>query len=69
MHFIPVIFTETATTGLTQILTDATTVYTKVLGWVGQTIDVIVAEPLLMVTFSITLGGVGISMLSRLIRR
>lgn len=67
MNFL--ILSGTSTTGLTQILTDATEVYTKVLAWVGQTIDVIVAEPLLMVTFSITLGGVGISMLSRLIRR
>lgn len=63
------LFTVTPTVGLPQILEDSETVYTKVLEWVGDTIDVIVAEPILMITFCLMIGGTAIGIFSRLARR
>lgn len=51
------------------ILSSIGQVFTSAVGWMGELIDVIVAEPALMLTvICVPLVGIGVGLLGRLIR-
>ena len=51
------------------ILSSVGQVFTSAVGWMGELIDVIVAEPLLMLSvICVPLVGIGVGLLGRLIR-
>lgn len=58
---------EPAVTGMAAILTNITSLVTAAVGWIGQFITVITANPFLMLFIIMSVVGLGIGLLSRLL--
>lgn len=58
---------ENATVTLSSILTDVGSIVTNALGWAGDVVDFIVANPIVMIFVIIPLVGLGIGMVKRMI--
>lgn len=57
---------ETTTRTLADLLTDAGTVITEVVGWVPKVAQVVMNEPILLIGFTISLGLIAIKVFNRL---
>lgn len=58
---------EPAAVTLASILSDVGTIVTNALGWAGDVVDFVVANPIVMIFVIIPLVGLGIGMVKRMI--
>lgn len=57
---------EAATSALSTLLADVTTVFTSATGWIGKVVGVIMDTPILLVPFALALGFTAIRMFKSL---